>query len=179
MSAPDPTDEQLARRAAAGERAATTALVERYRTILVGYVRRCLKVPEQDIDDIAGDTWERALRKMHRRQEGNFLAWLRTIALNVVRDRAKKKRPAVDSEVVGLVAAPEEQRPEANPKLPGCLDRLKDTSPKYHAAIIAVYYEGQPQDEAAAALTVDPGTFRTQLYKAKAQLRKCLEGENS
>jgi len=41
------------------------------------------------------------------------------IAVNVVRDRAKKKKPAVDSDVVGSVAAPEEQRPEANPKLPG------------------------------------------------------------
>ena len=179
MSAPDPTDEELARRAAVGDRAATTALVERYRTILVGYVRRSLKVPEQDIDDVAGDTWVRALGALPRRKEGNFLAWLRTIAVNVVRDRAKKKKPTVDSEVVGLVAAPEEQRPEANPKLPGCLDRLKDASPKYHAAVIAVYYECQPQDEAATALNVDPGTFRTQLYKAKAQLRKCLEGGNS
>jgi len=41
-----------------------------------------------------------------------------------------------------------------------------------------VYYEGQPQDEAAAALTVEPGTFRTQLFKAKAHLRTCLEGGN-
>jgi len=176
MSAPDPTDEQLARRARDGDRAATTALVARYRKVLVGYVRKCLKVPEQDIDDVAGDTWVRALGALPRRKEGNFLAWLRTIAVNVVRDRAKKKRPAVDSDVVGLVAAPEEQRPEANPKLPGCLDRLKDASPKYHAAVIAVYYEGQPQDAAAAALNVEPGTFRTQLFKAKAHLRTCLEG---
>ncbi len=178
MSAPAPTDEDLARRAGKGDRAAATTLVVRYRTMLVGYVRKCLKVPEQDIDDVAGDTWVRALGALPRRKEGNFLAWLRTIAANVVRDRAKKKKPTVDSEVVGLVAAPEEQRPEANPKLPGCLEQLKNASPKYHAAVIAVYYEGQPQDEAAAALNVEPGTFRTQLFKAKAQLRKCLEGGN-
>ena len=177
MSTTAPTDD-LARRAAGGDRAALDELVTKFRLLLVGFLRRCLRVPEQDIDDVAGDVWVRVLGGLKTRRDGNFLAWLRTIATHVVLDRAKKKKPTFDSEIVGLVAAPPATVVEPDPKLQRCLESLRDASAKYHAAVIAVYYEAQPQDEAAAALNVEPGTFRTQLHKAKAKLRECLEGGN-
>jgi len=89
MSLPAPTDEELARRAAAGNRAALGELIRRHWKRLFGFLRR-LGVPNDDIDDVAQEVWAKVTRHAEV-WDGNF-TWVMHIARNAVKDWRKKKR---------------------------------------------------------------------------------------
>src|ERR1700761_775979 len=74
--------------------AAFTALAERYRENLCS---RCVKLTMNQVkaDDLAQDTWQRIMRSRHRlNPEGNFLAYLLTIATNLWRDAMRPAKRA-------------------------------------------------------------------------------------
>lgn len=60
-----------------------------------------LAVPADDVDDLAQEVWLVVLRKLpefERRRDGSFRAWLRQLAVNLVRNWRRKGRPQVSNE---------------------------------------------------------------------------------
>jgi RNA polymerase sigma-70 factor (ECF subfamily) len=85
-------DEDLARRAAAGEAAAWSELFEAHYTAIFGFVRYRLRSPEE-ADDIASQVFEVAYRRADKFDYRGVPigAWLMGIARNLVRDQVKKR----------------------------------------------------------------------------------------
>ena len=83
-------DEQLVRRAAAGERAAFDVIVQRHKGTIFGFVRRYIGDADEAYDilqDAFVSAWL-ALPKFDLTRP--FLPWLRTIALNKCRDHGRR-----------------------------------------------------------------------------------------
>lgn len=176
MSTPAATDEELARRAAAGDRAALGELTVRHRRRLAGYLRT-RGVPEGDIDDLMQDVWIKVFR--HAAKWDGNMAWVMAIAQNADLDRRKKRRlPTSDFDAGDVVdLRPSNAAPEPDPKLASCLERLRTANGNYHAAVVGFYYGELDDAEIAAARAIEPVTVRTGRSKGIAALKKCLGGE--
>lgn len=155
MSTPDPTDE----------------LIRRHWRRLAGFLRK-LGAPEQEIDDLIQEVWLRVLRVPN--WDGDIPLLLR-IARQRWLDALQRKKPVIDAEVVALVAAPPapEVADEAR-RLAKCLDKLRQANERFHAAVVAFYYDARADDEVAAEQAVAPATIRSGRHKALAALRTCL-----
>src|SRR4051794_6135940 len=90
------TDEQLAQRLQSGDRAALTTLVERHYDPLLGYLYRMTRGDRSLAQDLAQETFLRALRGISGYQHPRpFKPWLYAIATNLGRNyytRAETRR---------------------------------------------------------------------------------------
>ena len=126
-TAPDPTDEELALSAQAGDGAAFQVLYERHRRALARQIHRRLspmlrrKVDEGDVLQMAYLSAHRSLDRFEPRGAGSFRAWLDQIVehkiLYVVRQYAQVAKRGVDREETGsfFQRAPGARGREASP----------------------------------------------------------------
>ena len=86
------TDEELLSAVKAGDNDSLGLLVSRWEQPLFRFVSRML--PRQDdARDICQETFLRVLKKAHRfRQGSRFSTWMYQIALNLCRDRMRKRK---------------------------------------------------------------------------------------
>lgn len=169
MNAIEPTDEELARRAAGGDREALGELIGRHCNRLAGYLR-FLSVPPDDIDDVMQDVWMKVIHGTQRWQDGNF-TWVMRIANNAVIDRRKRKRlpsSGVDPNLVEL--RPATADPDARAKLKECLERL---NADYRAAVVG-HAAGKSYEELAEQLDTTIGTVKSRISRGRAGLKQCL-----
>src|SRR5262245_33243689 len=95
VPAPEPTDEALAARAAAGDDAAFEILVTRYQQRV--YRLACRLAGEADAPDVLQDTFLQVYRHLPGfRGDSQFSTWLYRIATNagLMHRRARLRRPA-------------------------------------------------------------------------------------
>ena len=86
------TDEELVVSVRAGDTGSLGQLVARWERPLYRFVFRMLPRPE-DAQEICQETFLRVLKKAHRFREGSrFSTWMYQIALNLCRDRMRKRR---------------------------------------------------------------------------------------
>ena len=86
------TDEELVVSVRAGDTGSLGRLVARWERPLYRFVFRMLPRPE-DAQDVCQETFLRILRKSHRFREGSrFSTWMYQIALNLCRDRMRRRR---------------------------------------------------------------------------------------
>lgn len=179
-------DLALAQRALAGEERAFTALMRRHKEPLYRFVRRYIG----DADAAYELTQEafiaawRALDRFDARRP--FATWLRAIALNKCRDRAR--RLAVRRIVLGERSAdsPEAMRapdPGATPEaalaeveLRRRLDQAIARLPaKLKEPLLLTYFAEMSQQEAADLLGVSVKTIETRAYRARQRLAEILK----
>lgn len=67
-------------------------LVEHCRRPLFAFILRMTEGRE-DAEEIFQEVWYRALRRIDRYQDQNFLSWMFRITHNLIIDRARKKKP--------------------------------------------------------------------------------------
>jgi len=94
-AAMNPTDEELAARAAAGSRPAFEELVSRYSLRLFHFLRS-RSGSDEDIEDLVQETFLRAFRNIARYDpQRRFSTWLYTVAirLSISRQRSRRERP--------------------------------------------------------------------------------------
>ena len=94
-AAMNPTDEELAARAAAGSRPAFEELVSRYSLRLFHFLRS-RSGSDEDVEDLVQETFLKAYRNIGRYDsERRFSTWLYTIALrlSISRHRSRRERP--------------------------------------------------------------------------------------
>ncbi|MEO7710660.1 MAG: RNA polymerase sigma factor [Caldimonas sp.] len=184
----DDGDLALARRIAAGDRAAFEQLMRRHNSALFRTARSIVR-DDADAEDVLQDAYIAALRHMGDFRGGSRLTtWLTRIVINTALGRLRSRRR---DNVVELVDArgpdsPLEQvmgdDPSTSPEqsamrsqLRGLLEHQIDALPlAYRTAFILREVEEMTIDEAAECLAVPAATVRTRVFRARALLRAAL-----
>lgn len=181
------TDEDLdlVARARAGEDRAFSELLQRHKLALYGFARRY--VGDTDAVDVVQETFVaawRALASYDARRP--FAVWLRAIALNKCRDRAR--RLAVRRFILG---EKDDQSPEALAQpdpapfgdallIPAQRRAIIQTAigklpAKLKEPLLLTYFYELSQQEAADLLGVTVKTIETRVYRARQQLAELLD----
>ena len=171
-----------------GDRDAAEALLQLHELLVFRTCRRLLPAGE-DVEAAVQETLLRALKNLGRfTGEGSFGGWLAAIAVNLCRDRLRRKRlvPFLPLEVRDedgrnpLSAIPSsEPNPErvamarqAVNRLHGEVSRL----PRRQQEVFALRFFAELDLEGiATALGVDVGTVKTHLHRAVQRVRVAVE----
>jgi RNA polymerase sigma-70 factor (ECF subfamily) len=182
------SDNDLARRAAAGDDQAFAELVRRHKETLYRLLRRYTGDPE-DAYEAAHEAFIAAWAALGRYDASrSFGAWLRTIAINKARDRGRRAlvrrllfgtKPLEESEAMEVAdpaaAADEDiavqQRRER-------LDRaIANLPPQLKEPLLLTAFEGLSQQEAGTILGVSAKTIETRVYRARKLLAERLDAD--
>jgi RNA polymerase sigma-70 factor (ECF subfamily) len=171
----EPTREGGWNRALAqGDPAAFEALVRETRPSLGTFLRRLCPSP-QDAEDIVQETYLRVYQHRQRYDARcSVKTWMYTIALNLLRDRARRRGSA---RLQGDVAAhlPVDRRLEKE-ELAERIRRLVQSLPEGQREVFTLYrYEGLPYDEIARMLEISVGAVKAQMHHALRKIREGLE----
>lgn len=175
-------DHALAKAAAAGDRDAFGALVERHRRLVYQLCYRFVGRHE-DASDLAQDVFIRAFRGLKAfRGQSAFSTWLYRIGVNVCLNRVSAKAPRLD-QMERLDAAP---RPDPATEDPADAIARAERAAVVRAAIaklpakqratlvLRVYHE-LPHERIAEILGTSVGASKANLFHALANLRRLLE----
>lgn len=135
-----------------------------------------------DADDLVQDTVERALKNLHRWQEGTRLdSWMYRIAQNIWIDtmRAKRVRPTVNEDPPeSAVAFDGVRAAEAKLTFAETCRALGELPEEQRVVVALVLIEGVPYREAAEILGVPIGTVTSRLARARDALSVRVFGED-
>jgi len=180
------SDEELIEACRDGETSAFDVLVDRWEDKIRGAAWRVLG-SEEEARDVAQEAFLKAYRGLDGfKREARFSSWLYQIALNLCRDRLRRRktRAAVsleELEASGPVLV--EPRPGAHEMavrndLAGAVRRAISGLPEEQREVVILKeYEGLTFLEIAQALDVPVSTVKTRLYRGLGQLRVRLERE--
>ena len=171
------TERALVERCRAGDDDAFRELVDRYKDLVFALIARTLQ-DRARAEDLAQDVFLRVHRGLpYFRGEARLSTWIYRIVANVcVQDQSRlRSHVSLDDERTGV-------RPSAADRRFGDLelrDRLEKAIARlpanYRLLVAAHYLDGVKYEELADALQLPLGTLKTQLYRAKQQLRRILE----
>ena len=125
-----------------------------------------------EAEDAVQDTFLRWLEKRPQfADENHEKAWLLTVTANGCKSRLRqvKRHPTVELLDIYPAETPEEK---------GVMEAMLALPPRERAVIHLFYYEGYSTEEIAAITGQRPGTVRSRLSRARAQLREILKGED-
>lgn len=175
------TLEDLLAATAGGDRRAFRALYDRTSAKLFGICLRICRdrmLAEDALQELYVDLWRRAGQFDPGRGQARF--WLAAMARNRAIDRLRRAggpggKGFVDDEAA-LETAPDGRMVEDGGTefmaLLTCLGRLDQET---QDMVLLAYYEGWQRDELAARFDRPVNTVKTQLRRALAALRDCLE----
>jgi len=175
------SEQDLIRRARAGESIAFEQLVHAFTPDLFRVVRRMTGNTE-DAEAVLQETFWRVWQALPRYQEDRrFFPYLLTIAANLVRDAWRKERWVLPGELdeeratsTGEQQTPEMQSEEAE-LLQALAKATEELPPPYRAVIALRYDAGLSYEETASTLNLPVNTVRTHLRRAKLALSNKLE----
>jgi len=167
----------LVTRAAAGDREAFGALVERYAGVARRVARAVLGNPE-DADDAAQDAMLSALLKLDQYDRRRpFGPWLLRIVANAATDR-RRRRTVRRAEPLdpGFVAGG--PRPDTTAERRALAERLREAlaelPERRRMAVVLFDVEGYSHGEIAEILGIPEGTVRSEVFHARRRLRALL-----
>ena len=151
----------------------TALTMERYLT-MVYRLAHARTGSVQDAEDVAQDVMLRLSRHERSiRNEEHLKAWLIRATVN----RANSLfRSAWRRKTLPLKAAARTERPEP-PQHDALTVALSALSPKQRVVVHLYYYEEMRVDEIAAALGIRPDAVKMRLSRARAELRRRLNGK--
>jgi len=174
--APAVADEELIPLAAAGDRAAWIALVERYIGGITGHAWYMLG-DQSEAEDVAQETFVRFLGKISSWELGGaavLRTWLYRVTINLCIDRHRKRLP---EPVAELPEVPD----EASARAEEGLDRrrfvreaLSALPERQRTAIALIYYQGFTNREAAELMDVSIEAVESLLARARRALKTAL-----
>ena len=181
------TNDELMEAASHGDQAAFGVLVERHGGRLVGWISARVGIdPSMDAEDVAQETWFRALRGAggyHPR--GEFVAWLYQIARRILGDAAKIRRRSAlghtesgSEEYDPLDAVPDSvedaadvvERRDILRRVAGAVEYLDAGQ----VAVIRGVVEGESLSEIAERLEIPLGTVKSRKRLGLSRLREEL-----
>lgn len=178
------TEIRLARRMFAGDADAARQLVETYRVPLLVTLLK-LVGDRAEAEDLFQETFLRAIRAQAKYDVSqSFRAWLFRVAINLTRDRIRRKKlpqsPTVTADgrlpeprggaATMLEAARENDRKEM------MRVAINALPPAFKEVVVLRYYEGFTQNEISQVLGIPPGTVKSRLFHGIQKMRKSLEG---
>jgi RNA polymerase sigma-70 factor, ECF subfamily len=169
------TDEELIARAVAGDELAMRALWAEHAPRVDAVVRRLV----HDLDeaaDIAQDVWIQIFRALPGfRGDAQFSTWAHRIAVNRTLNALRRARRlmGVHEELTEGTAMVEDdvEQPFVRESITHALDRLP---PGARTVFVLHDVEGFTHEEIATQLGITTGGSKSQLFKARAKLRRLL-----
>ncbi len=141
--------------------------------------RLCYRMAGEDhlAQDFTQDAFVRAFGRLEEfRGDSSFGTWLYAIATSVAlnglrkRKRFREREVALEDGPAGTVR-PGGLEPDLKERLERAIDRLPEG---YRTVFLMHDLEGFTHEEIGAALGVQPGTSKSQLFRARAKLREEL-----
>ncbi len=183
--ADDPSDQALTARAVKGDQQAFAVLMRRHKGWLYRFVRRY--VPDgEEAYDVLQESFAAAWAALGRYDAARpFEIWLRRIALNKCRDRARKA--AVRRVLFGFAGASETRPEVVDPARPPdaaaasrqALDRLEAAIASLPQGLkeplVLTALEGLSHKEAGDILGLNAKAVETRVYRARKQLAAVLQ----
>ena len=178
------SDEELVDACLAGDGAAFGALVGRWERKIHGAIYRILG-SEDEARDLTQESFLKAYRGLRSfKREARFSSWLYQIALNLCRDRMRRRRgrtlvslDELDERATGYLAAPPNalELVEARDVCRAVAAAVADLPREQREVIVLKEYQELTFVEIAEILDVPISTVKTRLYRGLGQLRQSLE----
>jgi RNA polymerase sigma-70 factor (ECF subfamily) len=169
------TDALLVRRAIDGDERALRSLWSQYAPRVDAVVRRLVGDPDYAAD-VAQEVWIQIFRALPGfRGDSQFGTWAHRIAVNRTLNalRRTKRMQALETGIEESTAStpPEDERPFLQASIEAATARL---APGARAVFVLHDVEGYTHEEIARALGITAGGSKSQLFKARAKLRRLL-----
>jgi RNA polymerase sigma-70 factor (ECF subfamily) len=177
-------DRRLAELAARGDRAAFGELVVRHQAWLRGTISRFV-ADSEEVFDLAQTAFLEAYRSLARFDpELDFAAWLRGIAVNVVRGHLRSESRLRARELRQLEEAVRRWRAErlaAEGTGPDRLDYLRECvatlDPESRSLVEKRYFEGLALPALAEEARKSAGALAMQFLRIRTMLAQCVRGK--
>ena len=180
-------DSELVRRARAGEQRAFSELMARHKHWVYRFVRRYVGDADEAYD-VTQDAFVAAMSNLHRYDPYRpFDVWLRRIALNKCRDRARReavrrafglsRRGTEETEQVADAAAGADQLLAAGSALKALEAAIAALPASLKEPLVLTTLEGLSQKEAGEVLGLSAKAVEVRVYRAKRQLAETLDRE--
>src|SRR5262245_42142253 len=175
----------LVERCRSGDERAFQELVERHKDLVFALIARTVQ-DRSRAEDLAQEVFLRVHRGLpYFRGEARLSTWIYRIVANVCLQDQTRGAPTVSLDALQAdPATSQAATPSAADRQFGDLelrDRLEKAIAKlpanYRLLIAAHYLQGILYEDLAEALDLPLGTIKTQLHRAKRQLRRLLETE--
>ena len=169
------TDQILIQRAIEGDERALRALWSQHSPHIDAVIRRLVGDPDAAAD-IAQDVWIQIFRALPTyRGESQFGTWAHRIAvnrtLNALRRTRRLERTEADIEDDTVAVEHDSERSLLAASIEEAAAKL---SPGARTVFIMHDVEGYTHEEIASELGITPGGSKSQLFKARAKLRRLL-----
>ena len=171
-------DLRIAQSIAAGDRALFKEVYDRNINTLFNLARR-LAGTAAEAEDIVQDTFIRAYQKIHLFAGRSTLSsWMYRICLNIGLEHLRRKKGTfedLNDSNCGLVE-PDQKKVVLRRKLEKAIKKLPNGC---RMVFVLHDIEGFNHKEIADRLNLAEGTSKSQLFKARAMLRKILTGQET
>ena len=181
----EPVNErELVERCRRGDEGAFQELVDRYKDLVFALIARTVQ-DRSRAEDLAQDVFLRIHRGLpYFRGEARLSTWIYRIVANVcLQEQTRPKRGgrmvSIDDEGArGTTVVSTTDRRFGDLELRDRLEKAIARLPANYRLLIAAHYlRGVQYEDLAEALQLPLGTVKTQLFRAKQQLRRLLETE--
>jgi RNA polymerase sigma-70 factor (ECF subfamily) len=170
-----PTDQITIRRAVNGDEAALRAIWVQHAPRIDALVRRLVGDPDQAAD-VAQEVWIQIFRALPTyRGDSQFSTWAHRIAVNRTLNalRSMRRFGKMEVEIEEETASVEHEGDRA--LLAQTIDdAVQKLSPGARAVFVLHDVEGYTHEEIATELGITAGGSKSQLFKARAKLRRLL-----
>jgi RNA polymerase sigma-70 factor, ECF subfamily len=177
-------DESLVSRIAQGDRAALSALYNRYAKILFSFSMKSLNLREESeevILDVFAQVWRIAGR--YDAKKARVDSWLFMLTRSRIVDRLRKRQRSLPSqEIFASLSEIQEEQLSVDPfedvviaeRRENVLCALKLLPPEQRLVIELAYYQGLTQSEIAKQTGLSLGTVKTRVRLGLGKLRVAL-----
>jgi RNA polymerase sigma-70 factor (ECF subfamily) len=177
-------ERELVERCRSGDEGAFQELIERYKDLVFALIARTVQ-DRSRAEDLAQEVFLRIHRGLpYFRGEARLSTWIYRIVANVcvqeqTRPLARTPTLSLDDEKTSARVTPAAaDRQFGDLELRDRLEKAIARLPSNYRLLIAAHYlDGVQYEDLAEALDLPLGTVKTQLYRAKQQLRRLLETE--
>jgi len=168
------TDDALVKRTLGGDRTGYDELVTRHIKRVHAYVRARI-ASVADAEELTQDAFVEAYLSLDRFRGGDFAAWCRGIARNLIRERARRFASRHETQLLEVCMQIEDELPAPSPvndRLDECLGRIDEVSRK---ALDLFYNESRKLKDIARLLSKTISWVGVALHRSRKTLRLCLE----
>lgn len=169
------TDAAIVRRAIEGDERAMRMLWNQHSSHVDAVVRRLAGDPDL-AEDIAQEVWIQIFRALPSwRGDAKFSTWVHRVAVNRTLNALRSTRRQLSVETaIEEDSASVEQDGERTMLAATIDDAARQLSPGARTVFLLHDVEGYTHEEIATELGITPGGSKSQLFKARAKLRRLL-----
>ena len=168
------TDLAIVRKAIDGDERAMRMLWNQHAPRVDAVVRRFASDPDL-AQDIAQEVWIQIFRALPSwRGDAKLSTWIHRIAINRTLNAVRRARPETLAEPIDDTTVPVEPEAEHRLLAHSIEEAVRQLAPGARTVFLLHDVEGYTHEEIAAELGISVGGSKSQLFKARARLRRLL-----